>query len=96
MRRKITRSIRSWKKFKREFRRQIRMLIIITLSFTIAFKWRQTIFDASQSIVQFFLDVQSSTTLSILTSLLITILSIFLIYLTAHLLKDSQESYDNL
>lgn len=48
MRRKITRSIRSWKKFKREFRRQIRMLIIITLSFTIAFTWRQTIFNTSQ------------------------------------------------
>ena len=96
MRRRIIRSIRAGEKFKKEFKKQIRMLVIVTLGFTIAFTWRQTIFDASQSIVQFFLDVQSSTTLSILTSLLITILSIFLIYLTAHLLKDSQESYDNL
>ena len=93
MRRIIIRSIRAGEKFKKEFRKQIRMLIIVTLGFTMAFTWRQTIFDASQSIVQFFLDVQSSTTLSILTSLLITILSIFLIYLTTHLLKDGHESY---
>jgi len=69
------------------------MLIIVSLGFTIAFTWRQTIFDASQSIVQFFIDIQSSTTLSVLTSLLITIISIFLIYLTAHFLKDNHESY---
>lgn len=93
MRRKITRSIRAGEKFKREFRKQIRMLIIITLGFTIAFTWRQTIFDASQSIVQFFINVQNSTTLSVLTSLLITIISILLIYLTAHFLKENHESY---
>lgn len=93
MRRKIKRSIRSGLKFKREFRRQIRMLVIITLGFTMAFTWRQTVFDASQSIVQLFIDVQNSTTLSVLTSLLITIISIFLVYLTAHFLKDDQESY---
>jgi len=93
MRRKITRSIRTGLKFKREFRRQIRMLIIITLGFTIAFTWRQTIFDASQSIVRFFIDVQNSTTLSILTSLLITIISVLLVYLTAHFLKESHENY---
>lgn len=93
MRRRITRSIRAGEKFKKEFRKQIRMLIMVTLGFTIAFTWRQTIFDASQSIVQFFLDVQNSTTLSILTSLLITFISIFLIYLTAHFLKDNSEGY---
>ena len=93
MRRKITRSIRAGGRFKREFRKQIRMLVIVTLGFTIAFTWRQTIFDASQSIVQFFIDVQNSTTLSILTSLLITTISVLLVYLTAHFLKDNHESY---
>jgi len=93
MRKRIYRSIREGSKFKKEFRRQIRMLIIITLGFTIAFTWRQTIFDTSQAIVQFFLNVQNSTTLSVLTSLFITILSIILIYLTAHFLKDNNENY---
>jgi hypothetical protein len=93
MRRKITRSIRASVKFKKEFRRQIRMVIIITLGFTIAFTWRQTIFDASQSIVQFFIDVKNSTTLSVLTSLFITIISVIVIYLTAHFLKDGLEDH---
>jgi hypothetical protein len=93
MRRKIKHSLNIGKNFKKEFRRQIRMLIIVTLGFTIAFTWRQTIFDASQSIVKFFLNVQGSTTLSVLTSLFITIVSIILIYLTAHFLKDNSEHY---
>jgi uncharacterized BrkB/YihY/UPF0761 family membrane protein len=93
MRRKIERSLKIGRNFKKEFRRQIRMLIIVTLGFTIAFSWRQTVFDASQTFVQFFTNVQGSTTLSVLTSLFITIVSIILIYLVAHYLKDGHESY---
>ncbi len=88
MKRKIIRSMKVGKRFRNEFRRQIRMLIIVTLGFTIAFTWRQTIFDASQSIVIFFTNVQNSTYLSILTSLFITIICVCLVYLTAHFLKD--------
>jgi len=76
------------KKFKKEFKRQARLLVIITLGFTIAFAWRQTIFDLSQSFVQVIIKVESSTLLTILTSLFITILSLILIYFTSHLLKD--------
>ena len=80
-------------KFKREFSKQIRLLITFTLGFTIAFTWRQTVFDASQAIVEFFIHVKNSTTLSVLTSLLITIVSVLLIYLAAHFLKDNLENY---
>jgi ABC-type Fe3+ transport system permease subunit len=69
------------------------MLIIVTLGFTIAFTWRQTIFDTSQSIVNFFLHIQNSAALSILTSIFITLLAVLLVYLTAHLLKDDPESH---
>ena len=58
--------------FMREFRRQIRMMIVVTLGFTVAFTWRQTVFDISQSIVEFFTHIQSSTKLSIITSWLMT------------------------
>ncbi len=88
--------IRSWKagiQFKKEFRRQIRMLIVVALGFTIAFSWRQTIFDASQAFVQFATHIRGSTTLSILTSLFITILGVLLVYLTTHFLKDGPENY---
>ena len=74
--------------FKREFRRQIRMLIIITLGFTIAFTWRQTVFDLSQNFVKFITNIQGSSTLSIITSVFITILALIIIYVTAHFLKQ--------
>lgn len=93
MRRKIINSLKAGVRFKNEFRKQIRMLIIVTFGFTIAFTWRQTIFDASQALVQFFTNVQGSTALSVLTSLFITIISVFLIYLAAHYLKDNYEDY---
>jgi hypothetical protein len=68
------------------------MLIIVTLGFTIAFTWRQTIFDASQAIVLFFVKVKNSTTLSLLASILLTIVCVLLVYLTAHFLKDNIEN----
>jgi len=81
------------RKFKKEFKRQLRMLIIITLGFTIAFTWRQTIFDLSQTLMQFFTRTQNSTALSILTSIFITIVSVVLIYLTSYYLKDNIDNY---
>jgi hypothetical protein len=76
------------KRFQKEFKKQIKTLIIVTLGFTIAFTWRQTIFDLSLAIVKFFTNIKDSSALSILTSLFITLLSIFIIYLTSHYLKD--------
>ena len=74
--------------FKNEFRKQVRMLIIVTLGFTIAFTWRQTVFDMSLSLVKLMTSIQNSTELSIITSSLITITSLILIFIAAHWLKD--------
>ncbi|MAE49342.1 hypothetical protein CMI48_00790 [Candidatus Pacearchaeota archaeon] len=74
--------------YKREFKRQLKTLILITLGFTIAFTWRQTTFDTSQSIVQFFLNLQNSTTASIVTSVFITLISLIIIWFTSHILRD--------
>tara|TARA_Y100000310_G_C20513646_1_gene730095 strand:+ start:141 stop:422 length:282 start_codon:yes stop_codon:yes gene_type:complete len=81
------------KRFENEFRRQIRLLIILTLAFTVAFTWRQTLFDASQALVQLVIDVKGSTSLSVLTSTFITIVSILIIYLASHFLKEDRENY---
>jgi len=89
--RKISDFFRVGRRFKKEFRRQMRMLIVVTLGFTIAFTWRQTVFDIFKELVQFITNIQNSASLSILTSFMITIFSIFLIYMTSHLLKDKQE-----
>lgn len=79
--------------FKKEFRRQVRMIIVFTLGFTIAFTWRQTIFDLSLTFVSFITKIQNSAELSILSSLLITILSLIIIYITAHWLKEGSNSF---
>ncbi len=76
--------------FTKEFKRQLRMMIILTLGFTVAFTWRQTVFDISQSIVRLFIHIETNSLLSIFTSLFITFISLFLIYLTSHYLKESK------
>ncbi|HIG93994.1 MAG: hypothetical protein QT05_C0017G0004 [archaeon GW2011_AR13] len=81
------------KKFKSEFRRQFRLLVVITLGFTIAFTWRQTVFDLSQSFIKFITHIENISISSILTSIFITLISVFFIYLTSHFLKDGVENY---
>ena len=93
MRKKFKSFFTPGRRFKREFKRQLRLLVTVTLGFTIAFTWRQTVFDVSQSIVNFFVHVQSSAVSSILTSTFITVISIALIYITSRYLKDSYENY---
>jgi hypothetical protein len=79
--------------FKREFRRQLRLLIIITLGFTIAFTWRQTIFDLSLNFISYLTNITNNSELDILASTLITAVSLIVIYITAHILKDRVEYY---
>ncbi len=90
MKKKLYQFFIKGRNFENEFKRQLRMLIIITLGFTIAFTWRQTIFDLSQSFVNFFIHIQSSSLSSILASLFITIMSLLLIYATSYYLKEKK------
>jgi len=80
--------IREKTRFKHEFRRQARMLIIFTLGFTIAFTWRETIFEISQRLVEAVTHIKSSNSLSIITSSFITVISLAVIYVSSHMLKD--------
>jgi hypothetical protein len=77
--------------FKKEFKIQVRFLINITLGFTIAFTWRQTIFDAIQTLVQKLSHTQGLPS-SILTSTVTTILAIAIILISSHFLRDNQDS----
>ncbi|MEK6906594.1 MAG: hypothetical protein AABW81_03160 [Nanoarchaeota archaeon] len=75
-------------RFKREFKHQLRLFITFTLGFTIAFTWRQTIFDASSNFMRFITHIKDSTTLSLVSSLFVTVVSLLLIYLSTQLLKE--------
>ncbi len=89
---KFLRIQREARKFKKEHRKEIRLLVVLTLSFTIAFTWRQTLFDLSQTFVQFITNIEGSVTSTILTSTFITIISILLIRVTSHILKENKEN----
>ena len=80
------------KRLQSEFQKQFRLLVTITLGFTIAFTWRQTVFDISLNFVQFITRVQNSAAASVLASVLITIVSIVLIYLSAYFLRNDMEN----
>ena len=75
--------------FRLEFRRQIRMAITAAIGFSIAYAWRQAIFDTFQSFVARFLDVPPTHYLSEnYTALFITLAGVLLIFLTSKLLKE--------
>ena len=87
MRRRISKYF-SRNGYRREFRSELRLLIVVTLGFTIGFTWRETIFDLSWILMQFVTKAQAAPLLSILASLFITAVSLGLIYLTSYFLKE--------
>jgi len=92
MKKLFKRFFRAEKRFVNESKRELRLLITFTLGFTIAFTWRQTIFDLSQEFIKFITNTSNYSFLSILTSIFITFLSLFLIYSTSHWLKERNDS----
>jgi hypothetical protein len=67
------------------------MIITFTLGFTIAFTWRETLFDISKSFVQWLSGIKENNSASFWASMFITFLSIFLIFITARWLKESEK-----
>ena len=74
--------------FQRELKREVRMFIVVAIGFTIAFTWRQTIFDTALNIVQRIFSLGGEVTSSMMASILITLIGLVLIPLTAKFLKD--------
>ncbi len=91
MRRKIKQKVSNYtfigQKYKDEFRRQMRSVIVFTLGFSIAFAWRETIFDWSKSATAW-ITHSASRGSSTNASIFITLVCILLIGLTSRWLKD--------
>jgi len=79
------------KEFEREFRKQLQMLIIVTFGFTIAFTWRQAIFNLSLATVRFFTNIKNFSAWNILASIFIAILILFVIFLASPYLKGGDD-----
>lgn len=78
-------------KYRTEFRKQMRTFIVFTLGFTIAFSWRETIFDGSKKIVKWLTGTNKSGSFG--ASIFITLVSVLLIFLTAQWLKDKHPAH---
>ena len=76
--------------FRKEFKRQIRLAIVAAIGFTIAFAWRDAIFNAFQSFVSRFLDLPAGHYMTqIYTAAAITLAGVLLIMLTSKLMKEN-------
>ena len=81
--------IRLKRTFWKEFRRQIRLALMSAVGFTIAFAWRNAIFDTFQNYVSRILDVAPSHYLTeVYTATAITAAGVAFLFLTSNLLKD--------
>jgi hypothetical protein len=76
------------KLFQRELKREVRMLIVVGIGFSIAFAWRQTTFDAALSITHAIFSIKGEVAASLTASLMITLIGLLLILLTSKYLKD--------
>ena len=75
--------------FRLEFKRQMRLAIMAAVGFTIAFAWREAIFNFFQNFVSRFLDLDPQHYLSqAYTALAITVAGVILIFFTSKMLKD--------
>lgn len=75
--------------FKREFKRQIRLAIVAAIGFTIAFAWREVIFDTFQDFIVETLDIIEGHPLTeMYTAITITLVGVIAIYASSRLLRD--------
>jgi hypothetical protein len=79
--------------FRKDFRRQMKTLVVVGAGFTIAFTWRQTVFDVSERLVRFFMNIKDSSILSVSTSIFTTLFSLLFVLLVIYLLKEPSAEY---
>lgn len=75
--------------FRREFKRQLRLAIVAAIGFTVAFAWRNAVYDAFQNWVARILDItpQHYTT-ETYTALGITLFGVLAIFITSRILRE--------
>lgn len=75
--------------FKKEFRRQIRLAVTAAIGFTIAFAWKESVFNAILNFTSRLLDLAPEHyTTKIYAAIFITLLGVLLIFLTSKMLKE--------
>jgi len=74
--------------YKNEFKKQLRLAIAAAIGFTIAFAWRNVIFDSTYQLIQTLNEKTTIFQTQFTTSLIITVIGVLLILLFSKLLKE--------
>ena len=83
------RILQTKRSFRKEFRRQIRFAITAAVGFTIAFAWRESIFDLFQNFISRFFDLTAGHySTELYTALAITIMGVLIIFITSKILRE--------
>ena len=81
--------LKTRRSYKKELRRQIRLAITAAIGFTVAFAWRNAIFDSAQSFVSRLLDLNPGHYMTeTYTAIFLTLFGVLLIFLTARILRE--------
>jgi len=75
------------KSFRKEFKRQVRMAIAAAIGFTIAFSWRNFVYDTSKTWIEKLTPLSGAFETGLASALIITIIGVIFILITSKLLK---------
>ena len=82
------RILKTRRTFKKEFKRQLRFAITAGIGFTIAFAWRNAIYDSfHQAVARFSASTQGIQS-DLVAALAITLAGVLTIFITARLLRE--------
>lgn len=76
------------KSYKKEFKRQIRFAIIAAVGFTIAFAWRNAIYNSTSTLISKITDTAEVILTEVYTALFITFVGVLFLLLSSKILKE--------
>lgn len=86
---KIHHMLKTKRSFRQEFKKQIRFAVTAAIGFTIAFAWREAVFDMFLNFTSRIFDLQlEHYSTKIYTAIAVTLFGVILIFLTSKLLKE--------
>jgi hypothetical protein len=80
--------LKTRRSFKKEFRRQLRLALIAAIGFTVAFAWRNAIYNSAQTFITIFTEQTQVVLNELLTALIITFLAVVAIFITSRILRE--------
>lgn len=76
------------KSFKKEFRRQLKLALIAAIGFTVAFAWRNAIWNSAHEFIEIITEQTDVILNELITAIFITILAVIAIFLVSKFLRD--------